>query len=1532
MLKRVVKVVFFAVGCLSLTGLAHAAGFVTDFNAGLPPGSMTNALGSRVSPNGGVGNSGVLKLTSFDTFGAQNIFYVTNLAGGAPVTNFVVKFRLALGGGSCCGLRQADGMAFSMGNDLPLGGTFGEEGAGTGLIVGFDTWDNNGTDTAPALDVKVGGSGDGNVVAFRSMHSYGLTIREGGRADAGPVLTNSAGAEMPIFTLGPAPDSPTDTSFVDVYFELFPDNTFSMSYSNVVVWDHLPVPSYIPMANASFGFGARTGGASEDAWIDNLSIFANFSQGPVTVLTQPTDQNVIESQTATFSLQLDGTPPYTIQWFSNNVAIPGANGFTYTTPPTITNMNGLVYRADITNVSGSTSSSNAVLTVEQGIIALSAATLGRGDRVFVQYSKPAGLTGVYTLNNGGTVLSSAYGSSQSEVVLTTSTLVQGADYTLNIAGETGIDGVPLRPDPTNLFFRQASGTLCTDFSSFPAGTSIASNGVLGGYIGNDGTGNSVLHLTDDPVTGSYANFYISNTSGGAVLHNLYASWRTRIGGDIAVHADGFSMNWSHDLNPSGAFVAAEDGMGTGVSFTIDTWDGGSGPDTGIEIKWRGNRIAFKHIPRTEEGDGNFICRDIFVNTRATVDSAGRATFTYDTNTITALIPNWPGITNGAINFIARTGGEADNHWIDDLCLTNFNPGVIAFVEQPVETTAVEGSAATFYAVVDGTPRYYFQWFTNGVPVPGATSGSYTTPPTTAAMEGIQVSVVASNDFSSVTSSNATLHVEIGPRVLAVRSVGENTVHVLWHRPVDLNSGFYNFDNGIFENLRDYGSNHNEVVILTDPLTPGTTYTLTIDSVTEEGNPTNNQFPDPTIVSFRHGYGIFCANFDTGVPPGTTVTGSAAVSGGVLHITDTIGGQGGAFFVPDPNAGFPVDRLVLKARTLIGNATPNQRIADGFSINFGADITAAINSEEGQAGTQGLIVTFDTWDNNGTDTAPSLEVRYKGSVLATQAMAGIREGGRATVGPFLLDKNNNPLSLETSNAFVNLLIMVAPDGKLDLYFKDVPIFRNLQLPNYTPFVGAKLNISGRTGGAFENAWFDDLCINAFSLGAVTIVGQPADAVVTEIPAQRAHFTAQVDGLPPYVAQWYSNGVPIPGATALSYITPVLNRTADGAGYYAVISNSIGSSITRTAIVDVIPDVTAPSIVGTIVANCSSNIYVFFSELIDPVTASNPLSYTLTGGYVVTAASMDPNGRYAILTVSPPINPNDCVVVTINGVTDRSPFPNPVIGATGMVFARAPIPGSGPNNLIVIEAEDWDVNRSLGSVTPFSSWVKGATLPGYAGSGYADATPNIGAGSGDGATFTNASRLDYCVNFPTAGTYYIWARGSTANDGGNNSFHLGIDGVSPDEMTRRIGNRTNNWGADPGNVNAFGWVRDVNGSTNVGANVVISNAGIHTVNVWMREDGIKIDRILFTTDSNLFLNVTEIGPPASIRPPTRNLSIVKNPNGSATLSWPGTGWILQGTTNFPAPPTAPTWQNLPFTSPLVIPPGVVNSNVFFRLICP
>ncbi len=89
-------------------------------------------------------------------------------------------------------------------------------------------------------------------------------------------------------------------------------------------------------------------------------------------------------------------------------------------------------------------------------------------------------------------------------------------------------------------------------------------------------------------------------------------------------------------------------------------------------------------------------------------------------------------------------------------------GVVPYITgQPINQTVAVGQTATFSVAASGTAPLSYQWRKSGGDITGATSSSYTTPPTIAADNGATFDVVVSNSAGSVTSNMATLAVTSG---------------------------------------------------------------------------------------------------------------------------------------------------------------------------------------------------------------------------------------------------------------------------------------------------------------------------------------------------------------------------------------------------------------------------------------------------------------------------------------------------------------------------------------------------------------------------------------------------------------------------------------------------------------------------------------------------------------------------------------------------------------------------------------------------
>ncbi len=91
----------------------------------------------------------------------------------------------------------------------------------------------------------------------------------------------------------------------------------------------------------------------------------------------------------------------------------------------------------------------------------------------------------------------------------------------------------------------------------------------------------------------------------------------------------------------------------------------------------------------------------------------------------------------------------------------------AITVQPKTQSVAAGQPATFSVAASGSGTLKYQWWRNGVEIPGATNASFTTTAVTLADSGDVLSVVVRNDAATVTSDAVALQVDgIGARVLA----------------------------------------------------------------------------------------------------------------------------------------------------------------------------------------------------------------------------------------------------------------------------------------------------------------------------------------------------------------------------------------------------------------------------------------------------------------------------------------------------------------------------------------------------------------------------------------------------------------------------------------------------------------------------------------------------------------------------------------------------------------------------------------------
>src|SRR5208283_3883551 len=93
------------------------------------------------------------------------------------------------------------------------------------------------------------------------------------------------------------------------------------------------------------------------------TVFLSVSAVAPSITTQPQNQSVNVSASATFSVVASGTAPLSYQWSKNGTAITGATSASYTTPATVIGDNGSTFTVTVTNSAGSKTSNPATLTV-----------------------------------------------------------------------------------------------------------------------------------------------------------------------------------------------------------------------------------------------------------------------------------------------------------------------------------------------------------------------------------------------------------------------------------------------------------------------------------------------------------------------------------------------------------------------------------------------------------------------------------------------------------------------------------------------------------------------------------------------------------------------------------------------------------------------------------------------------------------------------------------------------------------------------------------------------------------------------------------------------------------------------------------------------------------------------------------------------------------------------------------------------------------------------------------------------------------
>lgn len=152
-------------------------------------------------------------------------------------------------------------------------------------------------------------------------------------------------------------------------------------------------------------------------------------------------------------------------------------------------------------------------------------------------------------------------------------------------------------------------------------------------------------------------------------------------------------------------------------------------------------------------------------------------------------------------------------------------------------------------------------------------------------------------------------------------------------------------------------------------------------------------------------------------------------------------------------------------------------------------------------------------------------------------------------------------------------------------------------------------------------------------------------------------------------------------------------------------------------------------------------------------------------------------------------------------------------------------SADGKTIVIESENFTRNVPGSGAAKDSKWELTTDKPGCSGMGMMKVLPDRGL-QVDTAFESQCPRLDYLVDFPEKGKYTVWMRSWGPNPNSDSVF-LGVD-MKPTGRPFHSG------------YGRMGWAQ---------FEVHVDTPGLHTLNLWMREDGCTSDKLILTSDGSM-----------------------------------------------------------------------------------
>jgi hypothetical protein len=1181
------------------------------------------------------------------------------------------------------------------------------------------------------------------------------------------------------------------------------------------------------------------------------------STAPAGITQQPGSLSVNEQTFVSFKVGYTGAPPFTVQWQRSDAGGPfadiiGANCPTYGLGPATPPDNGARFQAIVGNAAGTVTSSAATLTVNTDttaprlVLAIGGGTPPTAfDAVFSEPVDPAsaGDPVNYALGNGAAILTATIDPDGRTVHFTSDPITNGTVLSTTVP----ISDLAFTPNVLNPGDPGSSIAIITTDGSIRRHQFNGFGGVLVSDLTNNAKFPNSPDVIDFPTLFETAVNAADNYGVqflGYVAAPVSGNYHFYMSSD-----DGGALYLSTDESPANKRLIAFEPVWADSRI----WTGNSGGGRNLAAPQNQSRTLFPNGIPLVQGQRYYI--EALMKEQTGGDNLG----------VAWQRPGDPIPANGSSP-------------IPGLYLSRYDVPAAVAAGEPADQTVFEARQATFGITPSGSPPLTIQWYENDVAIPGATGPTYTTPVLTTADSGKLYYAVVDNPFSSVTSRVARLTVNADnapPVLVSAASVSGTDIGLCFDEGLDAatagNPANYTVNGGAIAVTSAVLRHDQRTVLLSlgGPVSDG--FTVRVNNVLDL----------------------------TGRNAAAGTTASGPVAGLTPTDVGTVGDPAavGSTFSCKTNE----FEIIAGGSDIWGNADHGHIAFETVTGNFDKKVLLARIDNTDPSAKAGLMARESTAADSRNlhsfvmPPPPARNIFETGMRAATAGgTAGWGTAGGAN-GNLPATHPNSWLRLrrvgDTFSSFVstNGVDWVQNGESVQSYPAEVIV----------GLAASAHNNDGRTNRVLFRSFTD----TTFPGAVVTITQNPVNFTGEE--NHPATFTAEatVSGAPASELQFqWQRGdgaggfTDILGATGSNFTFAA--TLADNGAQFRAVAFVPGASATSTAAtLTVTNDITRPRIVrATISCADQTQVTVVYSELYNPDTAQDIVNYGLadnTGTQIpISNLSTQANGTTVILIAQTPLTGAASYVVTVNSVSDIAGNliePNTTV-TLGNEGARMAV---GPQNLIVVEAENFDANVPQGG----KSWVFSSRPGGVgpiSGSGYMQALPDSGAAINEPGHVTQSPRLDYCINFPVAGRWYVWVRGNDIATGGN-SAHVGIDNTdSTDLNDNRIGNSggATGWGNPAGASSPWQWTRDADVNTRI-AWVTVPSPGLHTFNIWMREDSVVVDKFLLTTDAAFVISPnTAVGPAESPRegggPATLSISRAA---GDVILTWDNPSAVLE-----------------------------------------